>query len=206
MAKILVIDNYDSFVYNLVQYVGQLGATPVVVRNDAIAVAEVDAIGPDGILVSPGPGRPEEAGITERLIQAWAGRAPILGVCLGHQAIGTVFGGQVVRTDVMHGKTSPIHHDGRGVFAGLPEPLVATRYHSLVVADDGLPADLEVSARTADGTIMGLRHRRFDIEGVQFHPESVLTESGHHLMANWLVKCGQASALVAIPSGGLAVA
>jgi para-aminobenzoate synthetase component 2 len=200
MTKILVVDNYDSFVYNLVQYVGQLGAVPVVVRNDAVDLEGVDAIGPDGILISPGPGRPEAAGISERLIEAWAGRVPILGVCLGHQAIGTVFGGQVVRTAVMHGKTSPIHHDGRGVFEGLPQPLVATRYHSLVVSPDGLPNDLEISAHTADGTIMGLRHRRFDIEGVQFHPESVLTESGHHLMANWLVRCGLVSALEALPT------
>jgi para-aminobenzoate synthetase component 2 len=200
MAKILVVDNYDSFVYNLVQYVGQLGADPLVVRNDAVGLDEVDAIAPDGILISPGPGRPEEAGITEGLIEAWAGRVPILGVCLGHQAIGTVFGGQVVRTAVMHGKTSPIHHDGEGVFAGLPQPVVATRYHSLVVSADGLPVDLEVSARTADGTIMGLRHRRFDVEGVQFHPESVLTQSGHQLMANWLVRCGLASALEAVPA------
>jgi anthranilate synthase/aminodeoxychorismate synthase-like glutamine amidotransferase len=200
MAKILVVDNYDSFVYNLAQYVGQLGAEPVVVRNDAVGLAEISAIQPDGILISPGPGRPEDAGISERLIETWAGRVPILGVCLGHQAIGAVFGGTVVRTAVMHGKTSPIHHDGIGVFEGLPQPLVATRYHSLVVSADGLPADLVISATTDDGTIMGLRHRRFDIEGVQFHPESVLTESGHQLIANWLVRCGQTSALAAVPA------
>jgi anthranilate synthase/aminodeoxychorismate synthase-like glutamine amidotransferase len=200
MAKILVVDNYDSFVYNLAQYVGQLGAEPMVVRNDAVGLAEISAVQPDGILISPGPGRPEDAGISERLIETWAGRVPILGVCLGHQAIGAVFGGTVVRTAVMHGKTSPIHHDGIGVFEGLPQPLVATRYHSLVVSADGLPADLVISATTDDGTIMGLRHRRFDVEGVQFHPESVLTESGHQLIANWLVRCGQTSALAAVPA------
>jgi anthranilate synthase/aminodeoxychorismate synthase-like glutamine amidotransferase len=200
MAKILVVDNYDSFVYNLAQYVGQLGAEPMVVRNDAVGLAEISAVQPDGILISPGPGRPEDAGISERLIETWAGRVPILGVCLGHQAIGAVFGGTVVRTAVMHGKTSPIHHDGIGVFEGLPQPLVATRYHSLVVSADGLPADLVISATTDDGTIMGLRHRRFDIEGVQFHPESVLTESGHQLIANWLVRCGQTSARAAVPA------
>jgi anthranilate synthase/aminodeoxychorismate synthase-like glutamine amidotransferase len=200
MTKILVVDNYDSFVYNLVQYVGQLGADPLVIRNDAVDLDDIAALQIDGILISPGPGRPEDAGISEGLIETWAGRVPILGVCLGHQAIGRVFGGEVIRTDVMHGKTSPIHHDGMGVFEGLPQPLVATRYHSLVVSADGLPADLVVSARTAEGTIMGLRHRRFDVEGVQFHPESVLTESGHQLMANWLVRCGLASARAAVPA------
>ncbi len=195
-----MVDNYDSFVYNLVQYVGELGAEPTVVRNDAIDMGGVEAMAPDGILISPGPGRPEDAGISRSLVETLAGRVPIFGVCLGHQVIGAVFGGVVVRAAVMHGKTSPIDHDGLGVFDGLAQPLVATRYHSLVVSPAGLPSDLIVSATTADGTIMGLRHRRFDVEGVQFHPESVLTESGHRLIANWLTRCGQADALAAITS------
>jgi para-aminobenzoate synthetase component 2 len=197
VAKILVVDNYDSFVYNLVQYLGQLGAEPVVVRHDAIDVDGVATLNPDGILISPGPGRPSEAGISLALVERFAGGIPIFGVCLGHQVIGAAFGGQVVRAPVMHGKTSEIDHDGRGVFEALPQPLVATRYHSLVVSPDGLPAELEVSATTADGTIMGLRHRDVDVEGVQFHPESVLTESGHRLLANWLVRCGQPGAVAA---------
>jgi anthranilate synthase/aminodeoxychorismate synthase-like glutamine amidotransferase len=201
MAKILVVDNYDSFVYNLVQYVGQLGAEPVVVRNDAIDVDGVSALSPDGILISPGPGRPEDAGISQDLVGAWGGRVPILGVCLGHQAIGNAFGAEIVRTAVMHGKTSAIEHDGLGVFAGLPQPLEATRYHSLVIDPGSVPAELVVSARTADGTVMGVRHRDLDIEGVQFHPESVLTVAGHRLVANWLVRCGLISALDALPAG-----
>jgi anthranilate synthase/aminodeoxychorismate synthase-like glutamine amidotransferase len=199
-TRILVIDNYDSFVYNLVQYLGQLGAEPLVYRHDAIDVAGVDALAPDGILISPGPGRPEGAGISNALIAATAGRVPILGVCLGHQCIGDVFGADVVRTRVMHGKTSSITHDGRGIFAGVSEPLVAARYHSLMVSPDGFPAELEVSARAEDGTIMGLRHRQLPIDGVQFHPESVLTEDGHLLLANWLSLCGYPAALAAIPS------
>ncbi|MGH9075992.1 MAG: anthranilate synthase component II [Acidimicrobiales bacterium] len=200
-APVVVVDNYDSFVYNLVQYLGELGAEPVVVRNDAVAVGDVVAMAPAGILVSPGPGRPAEAGISKALVAAAAGSVPVLGVCLGHQCIAEVFGGRVARAAVlMHGKTSQISHDGRGVFAGLPRPLVATRYHSLVVAPDDLPADLEVSARSEDGTIMGLRHRHLEIEGVQFHPESVLTEAGHQLLANWLATCGQP----APPTSGMA--
>jgi anthranilate synthase/aminodeoxychorismate synthase-like glutamine amidotransferase len=186
-VRVLVIDNYDSFVYNLVQYLGELGAEPIVHRNDALSAADAAALDVDAVLLSPGPGRPEDAGIMPELIRLAAGRRPILGVCLGHQAIGQVYGARIVRApELMHGKTSPIHHDGTGVFAGLPDPLVATRYHSLVVADDGLPDVLEVTARTPDGTIMGLRHRELALEGVQFHPESILTEAGHDLLRNFL--------------------
>ena len=195
MARILVVDNYDSFVYNLVQYIGQLGAEPVVYRNDAIDAPAALSLHPDGLLVSPGPGRPEGAGASRELISEFAGRIPILGVCLGHQCIGEVFGGEVVRHQVMHGKTSEITHDGRGVFAGLPDPFVATRYHSLVVDRAGLPPALQVSAWTEDGVIMGLRHTELPIEGVQFHPESILTAGGHRMVANWLAVCGQPEAL-----------
>ena len=187
MARVLVIDNYDSFVYNLVQYLGQLGADPVVHRNDDLDVASALGLDPDGILISPGPGRPEDAGISLELIGAAAERGvPVLGVCLGHQCIGQLYGGRVVRHAVMHGKTSEITHDGRGVFRGLPDPLVATRYHSLVVEPTSVPAGLETSAWAEDGTVMGLRHRDLPVEGVQFHPESILTDSGHELLANWL--------------------
>jgi para-aminobenzoate synthetase component 2 len=203
--RILVVDNYDSFVYNLVQYLGVLGAEPVVVRHDAIAVEDVEALGPAGILVSPGPGRPGDAGVSAAVVRAWAGRVPILGVCLGHQVIGEVFGAEVVRAPVVHGKTSAIDHDGRGVFAGLPQPLVATRYHSLVVSPAGLPVELLVSARSEDGTVMGLRHRDLPVEGVQFHPESVLTVAGHLLLANWLAACGDLGALERVPAGRAAV-
>jgi anthranilate synthase/aminodeoxychorismate synthase-like glutamine amidotransferase len=186
-TRVLVIDNYDSFVYNLVQELGELGADPVVHRNDAIDVAGIRAAAPDAILISPGPGRPESAGISMTVIRELAGEIPILGVCLGHQAIGQVFGGKVVAAPtLMHGKTSSIHHDGAGVFTGLPEPFVATRYHSLVVDPDSLPDELEVTATTADGVIMGLRHRRLSVEGVQFHPESLLTPSGPDLLSNFL--------------------
>ena len=189
-ARIVVIDSYDSFVYNIVQYLGELGADPVVVRNDAMTVAQVEALDPAGILLSPGPGRPEEAGIICEAIPHFAGKVPVFGVCLGHQAIGHVFGGNVVRApELMHGKTSQIHHHNLGVFAGLPTPLDATRYHSLVVERDGLPETLEITAETADGMIMGLRHREFDVEGVQFHPESVLTAAGHQLLGNFLKRC-----------------
>jgi para-aminobenzoate synthetase component 2 len=199
VARIAVIDNYDSFVYNLVQYLGQLGATPVVHRNDAVTVPELACGGFDGILLSPGPGRPEDAGITPQVVTDLAGEVPIFGVCLGHQAIGAAFGGRVVRTAVMHGKTSAISHDGRGVFAGVPDPFTATRYHSLTVEPDELPDVLEVSARSEDGTVMGLRHRELAVEGVQFHPESVLTVAGFRLMANWLAACGQPEALTQVP-------
>src|SRR6059058_5622110 len=177
MAMILVIDNYDSFTYNLVQYLGELGADIKVMRNDAVTLEEVAAAKPSRIVISPGPGRPEQAGVTMQVIRELGRTTPILGVCLGHQAIGAVFGGSVVRASVpMHGKTSTIEHNGRGVFSGLTAPFLASRYHSLVVADAGFPADLEVTARTQeDGTIMGLRHRSLPIHGVQFHPESILT-------------------------------
>ena len=186
-----MIDNYDSFVYNLVQYLGELGADPVVQRNDTLTVDEALDPRPDGVLISPGPGRPESAGISLDLIGAAAGAGvPVLGVCLGHQCIGQLYGGDVVRHAVMHGKTSEVTHDGRGVFAGLPDPLVATRYHSLVVDRTTVPDVLEPSAWAEDGTVMGLRHRTLPVEGVQFHPESILTESGHQLMANWLATVG----------------
>ena len=186
-TRVLVIDNYDSFVYNLVQELGELGADPVVHRNDAIDVAGIRAAAPDLILISPGPGRPEDAGVSMAVIEELAGVIPILGVCLGHQAIGQVFGGEVVRApSLMHGKTSAIHHDGRGVFVGLPDPFTATRYHSLVVEPSTVPAELEVTARTADGVIKGLRHRSLAVEGVQFHPESLLTPEGPSLLANFL--------------------
>jgi anthranilate synthase/aminodeoxychorismate synthase-like glutamine amidotransferase len=200
VARILVIDNYDSFVYNLVQYLGQLGAEPLVYRNDAIDLSAARALEPDGLLISPGPGRPESAGASLALISEFAGAVPVLGVCLGHQCIGEVFGGRVVRAPVMHGKTSVISHDGRGLFAGVPEPLVATRYHSLVVEAGPVPPVLEVSAWSGDGTVMGLRHRTQAVEGLQFHPESILTEGGHRLLANWLAVCGQADALAAVPA------
>jgi anthranilate synthase/aminodeoxychorismate synthase-like glutamine amidotransferase len=199
VARILVVDNYDSFVYNLVQYLGQLGAEPVVYRNDAIDVATARAVAPDGLLISPGPGRPENAGVSCALVDELGASTPVLGVCLGHQCIGHVFGADVVRNRVMHGKTSEVTHDGRGVFAGLPDPVVATRYHSLVVSADSVPPVLEASAWSEDGTLMGLRHRSLPIEGVQFHPESILTEGGHRLMANWLAACGQPDALAAVP-------
>ena len=186
-TRVLVIDNYDSFVYNLVQELGELGADPVVHRNDAIDIEGIRAAEPDAILISPGPGRPEDAGISMTVIRELAGEYPILGVCLGHQAIGQVYGGEVVAAPtLMHGKTSSIHHDGTGLFAGLPEPFEATRYHSLVVDPDSVPDVLEVTASTGDGVIMGLRHRSLDVEGVQFHPESLLTPSGPALLSNFL--------------------
>jgi len=201
--RILVLDNYDSFVYNLVQYLGQLGAEPLVYRNDALMLRDVGEIAPDGILISPGPGRPESAGLSVRLVEAYAGRCPLLGVCLGHQAIGHAFGGTVVRAaQLLHGKTSQVSHDGRGIFDGVPNPLTVTRYHSLVVEPPGTGSQLEVTAWAEDGTVMGLRHKRFAVEGVQFHPEAVLTESGHRLLANWLAACGLTSALERVPAGG----
>jgi anthranilate synthase/aminodeoxychorismate synthase-like glutamine amidotransferase len=184
---ILVLDNYDSFTYNLVQYLGELGARMRVARNDALTADDVEAMGPEGIVISPGPGHPDAAGISLELIRRFHARVPILGVCLGHQAIGQAFGGTVARARrQMHGKTSPITHDGRGVFRGLPPGFEATRYHSLVVLEAGLPADLEITARADDGEIMGLRHRRYPVEGVQFHPESILTGQGKALLANFL--------------------
>jgi anthranilate synthase/aminodeoxychorismate synthase-like glutamine amidotransferase len=184
---IVVIDNYDSFTYNLVQYLGELGAETVVFRNDAIDVRGIEQRQPEGILISPGPGTPDDAGITLEVISHFAGAVPLLGVCLGQQAIGQAFGGRVVRAPrLMHGRTSPIEHDGRGLFCGLPSPFRATRYHSLIVERSDLPAELEISAWTAEGELMGLRHRSFAIEGVQFHPESFLTEHGHQMLQNFL--------------------
>ncbi len=191
-TRVVVVDNYDSFVYNLVQYLGELGAEPVVVRNDEVDVEGLRALEPDALLVSPGPGRPVDAGISSEAIAVLGGEGlSVLGVCLGHQCIGEVFGGEVVRApELMHGKTSLVHHDGTGVLAGLSDPFEATRYHSLVVDPASVPACLEVTARTADGVIMGLRHRSLPIEGVQFHPESILTRVGHELLGNFLRTVG----------------
>ncbi len=191
-TRVLVIDNYDSFVYNLVQELGELGAEPVVHRNDAIDIEGIRASSPDAILISPGPGRPESAGISMAVVAELAGEYPILGVCLGHQVIGQVYGGRVVAAPtLMHGKTSSVHHDGRAIFAGLPEPFVATRYHSLVVEPGSVPDVLEVTATTPDGVVMGLRHRTLPVEGVQFHPESILTPSGPSLLSNFLAASGR---------------
>jgi anthranilate synthase component 2 len=185
--RLLMIDNYDSFTYNLVQYLGELGAQVDVRRNDALAVEDVATLAPDAVVISPGPCTPREAGVSVPLIERWAGRVPILGVCLGHQAIGAAFGGAIVRAPrIMHGKTSPIHHDGRGLFAELPEPFEATRYHSLVIDATAVPPPLEVCAWTDEGEIMGVRHRSAFVEGVQFHPESILTLEGKRLLANFL--------------------
>jgi len=184
---ILVIDNYDSFTYNLVQYLGELGAELEVRRNDKITVDEISRMAPERIVISPGPKTPDEAGICVEVIRKFSGQMPILGVCLGHQAIGQAFGGKVIRApQVMHGKTSEVIHDGKTVFAGLPNPFPATRYHSLIVERSSLPPCLEISATSADGLIMGLRHKEMKVEGVQFHPESILTDSGKQLLANFL--------------------
>ncbi|ALS24820.1 aminodeoxychorismate/anthranilate synthase component II [Paenibacillus naphthalenovorans] len=184
---ILVIDNYDSFTYNLVQYLGELGEKVEVRRNDEIDLAGIEALKPDHILISPGPCTPNEAGISLSLIEHFKGKIPILGVCLGHQSIGQVFGGEVIRAQrLMHGKTSAIYHDGKGVFKGLPSPFTATRYHSLIVKKETLPDCLEISAHTAEGEIMGLRHKEYPIEGVQFHPESIITDHGHQMLRNFL--------------------
>ena len=193
-VRVLLVDNYDSFTYNLVQELGELGAEPVVFRNDAIDVAGIRQIGPDALIISPGPGRPEDGGISMGVVAELAGELPILGVCLGHQCIGQVYGGRVVQAaELMHGKTSPIFHTGTGVFADLPNPFEATRYHSLVVDRQSLPDVLEVTAETADGTIMGLRHRDLAVEGVQFHPESILTPNGPRLLGNFLQAAGARS-------------
>jgi anthranilate synthase/aminodeoxychorismate synthase-like glutamine amidotransferase len=188
---VFVLDNYDSFTYNLVQYLGELGAEVNVRRNDQVTVADIEELRPERILISPGPCTPSDAGISVELIRHFAGKVPILGVCLGHQAMGEAFGGKIVRAkNLMHGKTSRVEHDGKTIFRGLESPMTATRYHSLIVAEDSLPADLEISAHTVerDGTrvIMGLRHREFPVEGVQFHPESVLTDQGKKLVENFL--------------------
>ncbi len=192
---ILVIDNYDSFTYNLVQYLGELGAEVVVKRNDAVSVGDVRALSPSGVLISPGPGRPEEAGVSLDLIGGLGESTPIFGVCLGHQSIAQHFGASIVRAErLMHGRTSPIVHEGAGVFKNLPSPLTATRYHSLIVQRDTVPDELEITAWTAENEIMGLRHRTLPIEGVQFHPESFLTEHGHSLIGNWLASVGEGDA------------
>ncbi len=194
-----MIDSYDSFVYNLVQYVGELGASPTVVRNDRLSVDDAVAFDPDGVLLSPGPGRPESAGIICDAVTAFAARGvPLLGVCLGHQAIGHVYGAAVVGApELMHGKTSTVEHDGAGIFAGLPSPLTATRYHSLTLAPETIPDELLVTARSSDGVVMGVRHREHDVEGVQFHPESILTVTGHDLLRNFLDRCATARTRVA---------
>ena len=192
--RVLVVDNYDSFVFNLVQYLAQLGADCTVRRNDEVGPEE--AVTFDGVLLSPGPGTPERAGACIEIVRACAGTVPVLGVCLGHQAIAAAFGGVVEQApELLHGKTSAVLHDGSGVLAGLPSPFTATRYHSLSVRPDSVPADLEVTGRTEGGVVMALRHRDVPLEGVQFHPESVLTEGGHRLLANWLVTCGDPGAV-----------
>lgn len=184
---ILLIDNYDSFTYNIYQYLCELGADVVVRRNDKVTVDEVRRMAPERIVISPGPCTPKDAGVSIELITELSGEFPILGVCLGHQAIGAAFGGEVVRAPlVMHGKTSKISHNGKGILAGIPSPFTATRYHSLIVLEEGLPADLEITARSEDGTIMAMSHRTYDVHGVQFHPESILTEGGHRLLANFI--------------------
>lgn len=192
--RILVVDNYDSFVFNLVQYLGQLGAECVVLRNDEVKASDAD--GYDGVLISPGPGTPEEAGVTMEMIRYCAEKKiPLFGVCLGHQAIAAVFGGVVSRApELLHGKTSKVHHKESGVFSNLPSPFTATRYHSLAVERDSVPAELEITGETENGIVMALRHRSLPIEGVQFHPESVLTEHGHAMLANWLAECGDKDA------------
>jgi para-aminobenzoate synthetase component 2 len=193
--RVLVVDNYDSFVYTIADYLVQLGATCDVRRNDQVTAAEAAAY--DGVLLSPGPGTPQDAGVCMEMVQACAERAqPLLGVCLGHQALGAVYGGVVSRApELLHGKTSQVEHAGAGVLAGLPSPFTATRYHSLAVEADTVPAELEVTAHTATGIVMGLRHRSLPLEGVQFHPESVLTQGGHRLLANWLAECGDEAAV-----------
>ncbi len=198
--RVLVIDNYDSFVFNLVQYLGQLGVDCDVRRNDEISVDEVGASRPAGILLSPGPGTPERAGICMSVIERYAGEVPIFGVCLGHQAFGAAFGATVTRApELLHGKTSLVSHDGQGVLKGLPDPFIATRYHSLAVVESTLPPQIEVTGRTESGVIMAMRHRELPIEGVQFHPESVLTQGGHLMLANWLAVCGLPAALDRAP-------
>ncbi len=199
--RVLVIDNYDSFVYNLVQYLGQLGVECDVRRNDEITVAEVGELNPAGVLLSPGPGTPARAGICLNLIREYAGQLPIFGVCLGHQAIGEAFGATVTRApELLHGKTSTVSHAGQGVLAGLPTPFTATRYHSLAVVESTLPDEMEITGRTESGVIMAMRHRSMPIEGVQFHPESVLTQGGHLMLANWLAACGLPEALDRAPA------
>ena len=198
--RVLVIDNYDSFVFNLVQYLGQLGVECDVRRNDELTVEEVGALRPAGVLLSPGPGTPERAGICMDVITRYGGDLPIFGVCLGHQAFGAAYGATVTRApELLHGKTSLVTHDGTGVLAGLPSPFIATRYHSLAVVESTLPDEIEVTGRTESGVVMAMRHRTLPIEGVQFHPESVLTQGGHLMLANWLAVCGLSEALERAP-------
>jgi para-aminobenzoate synthetase component 2 len=199
--RVLVVDNYDSFVFNLVQYLGQLGADSVVRRNDETTVDEIPSLAPDAILLSPGPSTPERAGICIDVVRRLGGDLPILGVCLGHQAFGAAFGATVTRApELLHGKVSLVHHSGTGILAGLPDPFTATRYHSLAVVESTLPDEIEVTGRTESGVVMAMRHRRLPIEGVQFHPESVLTQGGHSMLANWLAACGFAEALERAPA------
>jgi para-aminobenzoate synthetase component 2 len=200
-VRVLVIDNYDSFVFNLVQYLGQLGVECEVRRNDEISVADVGRSRPAGVLLSPGPGTPQRAGICMKVIEEYAGELPIFGVCLGHQAFGAVYGGVVDRApELLHGKTSLVYHTGAGVLAGLPNPFTGTRYHSLAVQESTLPAKIEVTGRTESGIVMAMRHRTLPIEGVQFHPESVLTQGGHLMLANWVAACGYPAALDRAPA------
>jgi para-aminobenzoate synthetase component 2 len=206
MTSVLVVDNYDSFVFNLVHYLAQLGAEVLVRRNDELTAKEPLDLGVDGVLLSPGPGRPEDAGVCVDLVREVGEQLPVFGVCLGHQAIAVAFGGTVDRApELLHGKTSQVHHDGAGVLAGLPDPFTATRYHSLAVVEHSIPAELEVTARTPGGVVMALRHRDLPLEGVQFHPESVLTEGGHQLLANWLLGCGDEKAVEAVPALAAAI-
>jgi para-aminobenzoate synthetase component 2 len=198
MTRVLVVDNYDSFVYNLVQYLGQLGAECVVRRNDQVRPEEVleGELPVDGVLLSPGPGAPEDAGVCIPMVEQLGGKVPLFGVCLGHQAIGVAFGATVNRApELLHGKTSEVHHKGEGVLGGLPDPFTATRYHSLAVVEETLPGSIEVTGRTPSGVVMAMRHRELNIEGVQFHPESVLTQGGHRMLANWLAQCGDQGAV-----------
>ncbi|HTR69943.1 MAG TPA: aminodeoxychorismate/anthranilate synthase component II [Mycobacteriales bacterium] len=200
VTRVLVVDNYDSFVFNLVQYLAQLGVEVTVRRNDAVGVDDPILGEVDGVLLSPGPGAPEDAGVCIDLIKTIGTTTPIFGVCLGHQAIAVAYGGTVDRApELLHGKTSEVYHEGVGVFAGLPSPFIATRYHSLVALEADLPPELAVTARTASGLIMGLRHRDFPVEGVQFHPESVLTQGGHQMLATWLTACGNRTAAALVP-------
>ena len=206
MTRVLVVDNYDSFVFNLVHYLAQLGAEVTVRRNDEVGAKEPLDLAVDGVLLSPGPGRPEDAGVCVDMVREMADRLPVLGVCLGHQAIAAAYGGTVERApELLHGKTSEVHHGGAGVLRGLPDPFTATRYHSLAVVEDSLPPELEVTARTSGGVVMGLRDRDRPVEGVQFHPESVLTEGGHRLLANWLATCGDTAAVDRVPMLAAAV-
>jgi len=194
--RLLMIDNYDSFTYNLFQYLGEIGATVDVVRNDAESIEDLMARAPDGVVVSPGPGVPEDAGVSVEVVKRFGQQGtPVLGVCLGHQSIGVAFGGRIIRArSIMHGKTSQMRHEGQGVFAGLPTPFVATRYHSLVIEEASIPVDLEITARSEDGEIMGVRHRELRVEGVQFHPESILTETGKQLLGNFVRTCSGGAA------------